>query len=279
MFIGGLYFNSLYLWIFLITILISGAAQLYVRSAYKKWGKVANGAGVTGIEVGYAIVNRSDLGGSGLDFEVPELKRLQELQTQGVISKQEYEAKAAQINAQAKDTSVNRSTIGFERVGGQLSDHYDPRTHTVRLSEGVATKKSVAAMAIVAHELGHAQQHENNSILISARNVLLPAVRFSPMIAYVLIIIGLFFNLIQAFWLGILFYGLLVIFSVLTLPVEIDASRRGIQLLREAGLMQVEQDEQGARNVLTAAATTYIAAAVTAILTLLYYITLAGRRR
>ena len=278
MFFGGLYFNSLYLWVFLITILISGAAQLYVRSAYRKWGKVANGAGLTGIEVGYAIVNRSDLRGNGLEVDVPELRKLRELQTQGVLSKQEYEAKAAQLHTRAKDTAVNRSTIGFERVGGELSDHYDPRTHTIRLSEGVATRKSVAAMAIVAHELGHAQQHEKNSFLITMRNVLLPAVRFSPMIAYVLIIIGLFFNLIQAFWLGILFYGLLVVFSLLTLPVEIDASRRGILLLREAGLIQVEQDEQGAKNVLTAAATTYIAAAVTAILTLLYYISLARRR-
>lgn len=278
MFFGGLYFNSLYLWVFLITILISGAAQLYVRSAYRKWGKVANGAGLTGIEVGYAIVNRSDLRGNGLEVDVPELRKLRELQTQGVLSKQEYEAKAAQLHARAKDTAVNRSTIGFERVGGELSDHYDPRTHTIRLSEGVATRKSVAAMAIVAHELGHAQQHEKNSFLITMRNVLLPAVRFSPMIAYVLIIIGLFFNLIQAFWLGILFYGLLVVFSLLTLPVEIDASRRGILLLREAGLIQVEQDEQGAKNVLTAATTTYIAAAVTAILTLLYYISLARRR-
>ena len=278
MFFGGL-FNSTYIWIFLITILISGAAQLYVRSAYKKWGKIANGAGVTGIEAGYAIVNRFDLGGGALEIDVPELRKLKELQKQGAITQQEYEAKAEQVNAQAKDTAVNRSSIGFERVGGQLTDHYDPRTHTVRLSEGVATTRSVAAMAIVAHELGHAQQHENNSVLISARNVLLPAVRFSPMIAYVLIVIGLVLNLIQAFWLGILFYGLLVIFSVLTLPVEFDASRRGIQLLREAGLLQVEQDEQGARNVLTAAASTYIAAAVTSILTLLYYIALAGRRR
>jgi Zn-dependent membrane protease YugP len=278
MFFGGLYFNSLYLWIFLITILISGAAQIYVRSAYGKWGKVPNGAGLTGVEVGYAIVNRSDLGGSGLEIDVPELRKLKELQAQGVISRQEYDAKAAQISAQAMGTAVNRSTIGFERVGGELSDHYDPQSHTVRLSEGVATKNSVAAMAIVAHELGHAQQHENNSVLISMRNVLLPAVRLSPMIAYVLIFIGFIFNLIQAFWLGILFYGLLVIFSVLTLPVEIDASRRGIQLLREAGLIQVAQDEKGASRVLTAAATTYIAAAVTAILTLLYYITLARRR-
>jgi Zn-dependent membrane protease YugP len=278
MFFSGFFLDPLYLWVFLITLIISGAAQLYVRSAYSKWGKVANGADLTGIEVGYAIVNRTDLGGSGLGIEVPELKRLQELQALGVISKQEYEAKVAQINAQARDTVVNQSDIGFERVGGELSDHYDPRSHTVRLSEGVANRKSVAAMAIVAHELGHAQQHEHNSFLITMRNVLVPAVRFSPMIAYILIIIGFLLNIVGAIWLGIFFYALLVLFSVLTLPVEIDASRRGIQLLKESGLIQVEQDRQGARNVLTAAATTYIAAAVTAILTLLYYISIARRR-
>jgi len=278
MFFGGFYLDPLYIWVFLITILISGAAQLYVRSAYKKWGKVANGAGVTGIEAGYAIVNRTDLGGSGLGIEVPELRKLKELQDKGVITRQEYQAKSGQVLAQASDTAVNRSTIGFERVPGELSDHYDPRTHTVRLSEGVATKKSVAAMAIVAHELGHAQQHENNSFLITMRNVLVPAVRFSPQVAYILILLGFIFNLVGALWLGILFYALMVVFSVLTLPVEIDASRRGVLLLRESGLIQVDQDEQGTRNVLTAAAATYVAAAVSAILTLLYYITIARRR-
>lgn len=278
MFFGGFFLSSGYLWVFIITLVISGAAQLYVRSAYNKWGKVANGAGVTGLEAGYAIVNRTDLGGSGLQIDVPELRKLQELQAQGVISQQEYDAKAAQVNARANDSRVNRSSIGFERVGGTLSDHYDPRTHTVRLSEGVANRKSVAAMAIVAHELGHAQQHENNSFLITMRNVLVPAVRFSPMVAYFLIIIGVFLNIVGAIWLGVLFYGLMVLFSVLTLPVEIDASRRGIALLKESGLIRVEQDEQGARNVLTAAASTYVAAAVTAILTLLYYISLARRR-
>lgn len=275
MFLG---FDPIYIWIVIISLVISGAAQLYVRSAYRKWGKVANGAGLTGVEVGYAIVNRTDLGGSGLQIDVPELRRLKELQETGAITEQEYQAKASQVNPQAKDTAVNRSTIGFERVGGQLSDHYDPRSHTVRLSEGVATKRSVAAMAIVAHELGHVQQHENGSLLIAARSFLVPAVRFSPMLAYFLVVIGIVLNLAGAIWLGVLVYGLLVIFSVLTLPVEIDASRRGILLLRQSGLVEVEQDELGARNVLTAAATTYLAAAVTAILQLLYYIALARRR-
>jgi hypothetical protein len=136
----------------------------------------------------------------------------------------------------------------------------------------------VAAMAIVAHELGHAQQHENNSFLITMRNFLVPAVSLSPRIAYFLIIIGLIFNLAGAFWLGVIFYGLMVLFSIVTLPVEFDASRRGRKLLREAGLMVSEQDETGSQRVLMAAASTYVAAAVSAVLQLLYYISI-GRRR
>ena len=157
-----------------------------------------------------------------------------------------------------------------------MTDHYDPRSHTVRTSEGVAGKHSVAAMAIVAHELGHAQQHENGSLLIKMRNVLVPAVRVSPQIAYLLIIIGLIFNLTGAFTLGIVFYGLVVLFSVLTLPVEFDASRRGLKLLDEAGLMVNEQDRKGSRGVLMAAGATYLAAAITAVIQLLY---LLSRRR
>ena len=278
MFFGGLYLDPTYLLIFIVTLLISGAAQLYVRSAYNKWGKVPNGAGLSGIEIGRAIVNRTSLGGSAPAIEVPEVKKLGELRDKGVITEEEYQARTKKIREAAGDTSANRSTIGFENVRGELTDHYDPRTHTVRLSEGVATKHSVASMAIVAHELGHAQQHENKSLLISARNVLVPAVRVSPQIAYILILVGFFFNLVGALWLGIAFYALMVIFSVLALPVEFDASRRGLALLTEAGLMENEQDASGSRNVLTAAATTYIAAAVTAILTLLYYITIARRR-
>jgi Zn-dependent membrane protease YugP len=133
-------------------------------------------------------------------------------------------------------------------------------------------------MAIVAHELGHAQQHEENSALISMRNFLVPAVSVSPQIAYLLIIIGLIFNLAGAFWLGVIFYGLMVLFSIVTLPVEFDASRRGRNLLREAGLMKTDQDKAGSQRVLMAAASTYIAAAITAILQLFYYISI-GRRR
>jgi Zn-dependent membrane protease YugP len=111
------------------------------------------------------------------------------------------------------------------------------------------------------------------------RNVLVPAVRFSPTIAYMLILVGLIFNATGLFWLGIIFYALVVLFAILTLPVEFDASRRGLQLLDQSGLMVTDTDRQGSRRILFAAASTYVAAAITAVLQLLYYISIARRRR
>jgi hypothetical protein len=169
--------------------------------------------------------------------------------------------------------------VQFQGVGGNLTDHYDPRTHTVGLSQAVATQPSVASMAIVAHELGHAQQYATKSPLIAARSFLLPAMRVSPMISYGLIMMGFVFNFVGAIYLGIFFFGITVLFSVITLPVEFDASRRAMKLLGEAGLLTSDQDEKGARTVLRAAAATYVAATITAILQLLYYLSLANRRR
>ena len=169
--------------------------------------------------------------------------------------------------------------VKLEGVPGQRTDHYDPRTHIVRLSEEVATRPSVAAMAVVAHELGHAQQHQERSVLIQMRNFLVPAMQISPNVAIMLIFVGLFFRLTGLLWIGIAFYGVVVLFMILTLPVEFDASRRGLKLLNQASLMVAPEDTNGARQVLTAAALTYVAAAITAVLNLLYYISIANRRR
>jgi uncharacterized protein len=247
-----LYFDPVYVLLMIVTLVISGGAQLYVTSAYKKWSKVRNGMGLTGLQVGQAIVDRTPLG----DF----VNAPQAIQAGGMAGS-------------------SGSTIRFQRVGGQLSDHYDPRTHAVSLSDGVAAQPSVAAMAIVAHELGHAQQHEQASVLITMRNFLVPAIKFSPQIAYFMIFLGFIFRSSGLIYIGALFYGVMVLFTLITLPVEIDASRRALTLLREANLVQAEQDAAGARQVLTAAAMTYVAAAVTAILTLLYYLSMANRRR
>ena len=169
--------------------------------------------------------------------------------------------------------------IGMQVVPGNMTDHFDPRTNIVRFSQGTATQPSVAAMAIAAHELGHVQQYQTGSALIKARSFLVPAVQFSPTLSYLSILAGIILNITGLLWLGVFFFGLMVLFSLLTLPVEFDASRRGIALLGEAGLLSSSEDRRGANAVLRAAALTYIAAAVTAVLQLLYYITIANRRR
>jgi Zn-dependent membrane protease YugP len=168
--------------------------------------------------------------------------------------------------------------IPLQHVSGTLSDHFDPKANVVRLSDSVYGNQSVAAMAVTAHELGHVQQYQTSSALISMRNFLLPALQFSPTISYIAIMFGLFWNLTNLLWIGIGFFALMVLFSILTLPVELDASRRGIKLLQEAGLLKDPNDAKGAKQMLNAAAMTYLAAAVTSILQLLYYISVAQRR-
>jgi hypothetical protein len=162
---------------------------------------------------------------------------------------------------------------GDKRTG----DHYDPRSHTVYLTEQIAEKPSVLAMAVTAHELGHAQQHQENSGLIQMRSLLVPAVQLSPTIAYALVTAGLFFGFFRLIWLGAFVFGLVVAFMFLTLPVEVDASRRGVLLLREIGVISNREDRRGIHQVLTAAALTYVAASVLSLSQLLRYISLARR--
>lgn len=242
-------FDPNYLWLVLIpTLIISLLSQVFVQSAFSRWSQVRNSSGLTGAEVARQIMARTSLGRSSVQF------------------------------SGLRGQTIGAYGIRLERVAGQFTDHYDPSSHTVRMSDATANQPSVAAMAVVAHELGHAQQHEENSVLIQMRSFLLPAVRFSPTVSYLLILAGFFFAITELLWLGIIFFGITVLFMVLTLPVEFDASRRGLILLREAGLMRTANDQSGSRQVLTAAALTYVAAAVTAILQLLYYISLAQRR-
>jgi len=177
--------------------------------------------------------------------------------------------------AQALFSRTSLEAIPVRRTPGSLTDHFDPRTNTVNLSDTVSGTPSVAAMAVTAHELGHVQQYQTRSRLIAARGFLLPAVQFSPVVSYICIIAGLVLNMTGLVWVGVIFFGLLVVFSLLTLPVEIDASRRALRMLKEAGLTAAPADAEGSKAVLTAAALTYLAAAVSAVMTLLYYVMLA----
>jgi Zn-dependent membrane protease YugP len=185
---------------------------------------------------------------------------------------------SAATGAQVGEALFERTslkTVPLQQTKGELTDNFEPRAGVVNLSRAVATQPSVASMAIVAHELGHVQQHQERSALMAMRNFLVPAVVISPRIAYFMIFFGLILQITGLYWLGIFFFGLMVVFCIVTLPVEIDASRRGLRLLTEAGFMHTDDDSTGARKVLTAAGLTYLGAAVTAILQLLYFISLA----
>lgn len=170
--------------------------------------------------------------------------------------------------------------VSIERVAGHLTDHYDPRTKTLRLSSSVYDGRSVAALGVAAHETGHAIQHDTGYIFLGLRSWLIPISNLGSKLALPLIIIGLLFGgHSSSTWigLGILLYALSVLFTVVTLPVEFDASARALRLLESQSFL--DRDEVGgARKVLSAAAMTYVAAAAVAILELLRLISIFGNR-
>ncbi|MCS6842834.1 MAG: zinc metallopeptidase [Caldilineales bacterium] len=167
-------------------------------------------------------------------------------------------------------------SLNVEGTPGQLTDHYDPRSKTIRLSQGVAMQPSVASVAIVAHELGHAMQDKTGYMPLKLRGALVPAVQLSPMVSYALFMLGLLFQMPNLVNLGILVFGFSVLFSLVTLPVEFDASRRALRMLQDNQLL-TGQEMEGARKVLRAAALTYVAAAVQSLMTLLYLLSRARR--
>jgi Zn-dependent membrane protease YugP len=171
--------------------------------------------------------------------------------------------------------------VGVEGTPGQLTDHYDPRDKTLHLSAGVAREASVASLAVVAHEIGHALQDHTNYAPLKLRGAIVPAVQVSSWVAPILFLIGLLLGAVQLAWLGIILFSMAAIFALITLPVELDASRRGLRLLQTYNLTD-SRELAGARSVLNAAALTYVAALAQTLATLLYYVSLLGgfgRRR
>jgi hypothetical protein len=171
--------------------------------------------------------------------------------------------------------------VQIQNVAGNLTDHYDPRNKTLYLSAGVANVASVASIAIAAHELGHAMQDAEDYFPLRFRSALVPIVNIGSNLGWVLIMIGLFLNFTQLAWLGVIVFAGGAVFALATLPVEFNASTRAKELLVQTGIIQTEQEQRGVNAVLNAAALTYVAGLVTAILQLLYYVSLVGggRRR
>ncbi len=170
--------------------------------------------------------------------------------------------------------------VRVERVGGRLSDHYDPRTNVVRLSDVTYNSATVGAVGVAAHECGHAIQHAQGYLPIKIRSAIVPITNIGSGLSVPLIFLGLFLTIPNLVTLGIILFSLVVIFQLVTLPVEFNASRRAMAILDSSNMVTPEESN-GVRQVLTAAALTYVAALLTSLLQLLYYVSLAGggRRR
>lgn len=171
--------------------------------------------------------------------------------------------------------------VRVERVAGNLTDHYDPRSKVLRLSDATYNQSSVAAIGVAAHECGHAIQHQVGYAPLNIRGALVPIANFGSSIAWPLILIGLLMNSQMSAMLlnlGILAFSMAVLFQLVTLPVEFNASRRAVKILGESGMLYPEE-VSSTKKVLTAAALTYVAGAASAILQLLRILILTGGRR
>ncbi len=236
------FYNPTYLLFMAPAFILMMLTSWYVKSAYKKWSRVQSSSRLTGAQVAQRLINSSAYVTSA--------------SSRGLLD------------------------VRVQGVGGNLSDHYDPRSKTLRLSEGVANSASVAAIAVAAHELGHAMQDAEDYIPLRFRGALVPVVNIGSWLGWILILIGLFLNMTDLAWLGVLIFSGGAVFALATLPVELNASARAKQLLADTGIIQTEEERRGVNSVLNAAALTYVAALVTAVLQLLYFASLiTGRRR
>ncbi|MDR1775347.1 MAG: zinc metallopeptidase [Actinomycetes bacterium] len=230
----------------LVSLALGGLTQLYIKSTYRKWSRVASANGLTGCQVAESILNRNGIGPA--------------------------------ISVAPVGTAAARTPVRIARAGGgALSDHYDPRTNVVALSPDVYDQSTVSATAVAAHEVGHALQHARGYAFSTLRTNMVPVVNFAGRFAWVLIFIGAILGFLQLYYVGIAFFACTVLFQFVTLPVELNASSRALAQLRDGGLVTAPE-LAGARQVLTAAALTYVANALVSVLYLLYYLGIFRRR-
>lgn len=185
--------------------------------------------------------------------------------------------------AAARVLSANGVTgVQIQRISGNLTDHYDPRTNVIRLSDDVYNSTSTAAIGVACHEAGHAVQYAQSYAPIKLRAAIIPVTNFGSRLAMPLILIGLLLSYMADFsyiliYAGIACFGLSLVFQLVTLPVEFNASRRAMEAIDGAGLL-TQEEQKGARKTLTAAALTYVAATATAFAQLLRLLVIFGRR-
>lgn len=171
------------------------------------------------------------------------------------------------------------SNVPVEPVAGELTDHYDPRSRTMRLSQPVYNGRSVAALGIAAHETGHALQHAEGYVPLKVRGALVPLASVGSNLGWIMVLAGIILNIVGIAWLGVAFFALGTLFALVTLPVEFNASSRAMAELQTMGFVDRTEYDQN-KKVLNAAAWTYIAGFLAAAVQLLYYVMLVtGMRR
>lgn len=226
-----MFFSPMYLIFMLPGFLLALWAQNKVKSAYSKYSKVPNMAGLSGAEAARRI-----------------------LDTEGLQS------------------------VSIEPTKGVLSDHYDPRSRKLFLSNDVYNGRSIAAVAIAAHEAGHAIQHQQAYGPLKARTAIVPAVSIGSNLGFFVLIVGVMIGNLTIGWIGVALFGLATVFALITLPVEFDASRRAKLALVQSGIIDGGvsggQESQGVERVLGAAAWTYVAGFLASLLSLLYWVML-----
>jgi Zn-dependent membrane protease YugP len=193
--------------------------------------------------------------------------------------------KWSQVPAQSRFTGAQAAQrlitysgldVSVDGIRGKMTDNYDPRVKVLHLSEGVYNSSSVASLAIAAHELGHAMQDREGYFPLRLRAALVPAVNIGSYLGWILIFIGMLLRQTQLAWLGVLVFSGGAIFALATLPVELNASSRAKALLTDTGMIIGENEKSGVNRVLNAAALTYVAGLLTAVLQLLYFVSLVG---
>jgi Zn-dependent membrane protease YugP len=239
-----MYYDPTYFCFMLPALLLTMYAQWRVSSAYSKWGKIRNSLNITGVDAARRLL--SSAGNTGTSIA----------------------------------GSAGLAGVQLAGIGGTLTDNYNPSKNTLFLSQGVAQNPSVASIAVAAHEIGHASQQADGYGPLRLRSLLVPVVNIGSYLGWIMIIGGIFLNIIQISWLGVLFFSFGAIFALATLPVELNASNRARAMLSQNGMLPSEEDARGVNEVLNAAALTYVAGLASAFMQLFYFISLlSGRRR
>lgn len=171
------------------------------------------------------------------------------------------------------------SDVRIEQCTGRLSDHFDPRHKVIRLSEGVYSSTSIAAIGIACHEAGHAAQHASEYVPIKLRNIVLPICRIGSYAGIPLAFLGMLLSFEPLILFGLLLYSFIMIFQLVTLPVELNASSRAIDVIEKTGMLRDEAELKGAKTVLRCAAFTYVAALITSLANLLRFVMIFTRRK